>query len=283
MTNFIEHSGKTEAEAANNALAELNAIAAGRTYDYEVQVLEKPKKGVLGLGSVLAKVRLIYTLHDDSSDSPELTEDIPEAAPEPTPQVVAAAPDWLDYSTSGEEAESADDDGGAHNELEAAESAVRTFLIDLLKHMTISAELNIKRGNAKLNVKIIPQGGGDASGLLIGRRGETLDALQRVTSAVVNKSLEPHVRIYLDTEGYRERRNEMLTGVAERAAQKVVRSRRDVTLDPMNAYERHVIHTALQNYKGVHTFSLGREPNRRVVVGYGTKRSENRGGSNYDY
>jgi spoIIIJ-associated protein len=277
MTNFIEHSGKTETEATNNALAELAAIAAGRDHTYEVQVIEKSKKGVLGLGSALAKVRLIYTLQDDGSETAETAPPVPAPAPE-TAKSDKPVPEWLDYATTGD-----DEDGGLHEELEAAENAVRAFLTELLKHMSIDAELQIKRGGSKLNVKIIPAGGVDASGLLIGRRGETLDALQRVTSAVVNKALEPHVRVYLDAEGYRERRNEMLTGVAERAAQKVVRSRRDVTLDPMNAYERHVIHTALQNYKGVHTFSLGREPNRRVVVGYGTKRVETRGGSDYDY
>ncbi|MDR0937273.1 MAG: protein jag [Oscillospiraceae bacterium] len=278
MTNFIEHSGKTETEATNNALAELTKIAGERTYDYEVQVIEKSKKGVLGLGSALAKVRVIYTLQDDGSEVSDAGADSEPVAAAALKSVKSETPEWLDYATTGDDGES-----GAHEELEAPEAAVREFLLDLLKHMTIDAELQIKRGSGKLSVKIIPVGGADASGLLIGRRGETLDALQRVTSAVVNKSLEQHVRVYLDTEGYRERRNEMLTGVAERAAQKVIRSRRDVTLDPMNAYERHVIHTALQNHKGVHTFSTGREPNRRVVVGYGSKRLETRGGSDYDY
>ncbi len=110
---------------------------------------------------------------------------------------------------------------------------------------------------------------GDKLGALIGRRGETLDAIQQLTSYAVNRSGEKNrARIQVDAENYREKREQSLERLADKVAAKVVKFRRNVTLEPMNAYERHVIHTALQDVKDVSTFSIGTEPNRRVVVAY---------------
>jgi len=113
-------------------------------------------------------------------------------------------------------------------------------------------------------------------GALIGRRGETLDAIQHLTNYVVNRGVSGRVRINLDAENYRQRRNETLENLAARTAGKVIKYRRNMTLDPMNAYERHVIHSALQNYEHVSTYSVGTEPNRRIVVAYG-RNNENAG------
>ena len=109
---------------------------------------------------------------------------------------------------------------------------------------------------------------GENMGALIGHRGETLDAIQQLTGYAVNKGRSHRVRIHVDAEGYRARREESLNRLARKTAGKVVKYRRNITLEAMNAYERHVIHTALQDYPGVSTFSTGTEPNRRTVVAY---------------
>ena len=142
---------------------------------------------------------------------------------------------------------------------------VDTFLTGLFERMDIEVSLDIKEEEGSINVIL----GGKDPGALIGRRGETLDAIQHLTNYVVNRSVSGRVRINLDAENYRQRRNEALENLAVRTAGKVIKYRRNMTLDPMNAYERHVIHTALQEHKNVSTFSVGSEPNRRVVVAFG--------------
>ena len=106
--------------------------------------------------------------------------------------------------------------------------------------------------------------------------GETLDAIQQLTSYCVNRSGEKRVRIHVDAENYRAKREQSLQSLARKVAAKVVRNRRNVTLEPMNAYERHVIHTALQDVEGVSTYSMGTEPNRRVIVAYDRSSKEQR-------
>jgi len=142
---------------------------------------------------------------------------------------------------------------------------VDVFLSGLFKHMDIEVDLDISEADGSINVILT----GKDPGALIGRRGETLDAIQHLSNYVVNRSVSGRVRINLDAENYRQRRNEALESLATRTAGKVIKYRRNMTLDPMNAYERHVIHTALQEHKNVSTFSVGSEPNRRVVVAFG--------------
>ena len=109
---------------------------------------------------------------------------------------------------------------------------------------------------------------GDNQGILIGHRGETLDAIQQLTNYAVNTGSDKRIRIQMDAENYRAKREQSLESLAGKVAAKVAKYRRSVTLEPMNAYERHVIHAALQDVKGVTTYSIGTEPNRRVVVAY---------------
>ena len=143
---------------------------------------------------------------------------------------------------------------------------IRTFLTGLLRHMESEAEVKVYEVE-KNRYKVILEG--DKLGALIGRRGETLDAIQQLTSYAVNRSGDKNrARIQVDAEGYREKREQSLQRLADKVAAKVVKYRRNVTLEPMNAYERHVIHTALQEVRDVSTFSIGTEPNRRVVVAY---------------
>jgi len=143
---------------------------------------------------------------------------------------------------------------------------IRTFLSGLLQHMESEAEVKVYE-TEKNRYKVILEG--EKLGALIGRRGETLDAIQQLTSYAVNRSGDKNrARIQVDAEGYREKREQSLERLADKVAAKVVKYRKNVTLEAMNAYERHVIHTALQNVKDVSTFSIGTEPNRRVVVAY---------------
>ena len=143
---------------------------------------------------------------------------------------------------------------------------IRTFLTGLLRHMESEAEVKVYEAE-KNRYKVILEG--EKLGALIGRRGETLDAIQQLTSYAVNRSGEKNrARVQVDAENYREKREQSLERLADKVAAKVVKYRKNVTLEPMNAYERHVIHTALQDAKDVSTFSIGTEPNRRVVVAY---------------
>ena len=143
---------------------------------------------------------------------------------------------------------------------------IRTFLTGLLRHMESEAEVKVYEVE-KNRYKVILEG--DKLGALIGRRGETLDAIQQLTSYAVNRSGDRNrARIQVDAENYREKREQSLARLADKVAAKVVKYRKNMTLEPMNAYERHVIHTALQDTKDISTFSIGTEPNRRVVVAY---------------
>lgn len=143
-------------------------------------------------------------------------------------------------------------------------TAIRAFLSGLLEHMDTKAEIRVYQPEEG-RYKVILEGAG--MGALIGRRGETLDAIQQLTNYSVNRN-GVRVRIQLDAEGYREKREQSLQNLARKEAAKVVKYRRSRTLEPMNAYERHVIHTALQEFPGVNTYSTGVDPNRRVVIAF---------------
>ncbi|MDR1735714.1 MAG: protein jag [Oscillospiraceae bacterium] len=143
------------------------------------------------------------------------------------------------------------------------DTRVTAFLEGLLERMDANAslELNITdEGNLEYTMS------GSKTGILIGRRGETLDAMQHLAGSVANRGEESPVRVTLDAENYRAKREASLIELATRTAAKAVKYRRNVPLDPMNSYSRHVIHTALQDYPGVTTHSVGNEPNRRVII-----------------
>ena len=145
------------------------------------------------------------------------------------------------------------------------ESRVRAFLTGLLQHMGVEAEMEIsEKENGALCVNLT----GESMGVIIGRRGETLDAIQHLTNYAVNRGNDKRTHISVDAENYRAKREDSLVSLAEKMAAKVIKYKRSMALEPMNSYERHVIHTALQNYEGVTTASTGTEPNRRVVVSY---------------
>lgn len=147
---------------------------------------------------------------------------------------------------------------------EEIESRIRIFLGDMFSAMDIPVEVKITFDTEEecVNVELI----GENMGLLIGKRGQTLDSIQYLTSLVLNKGKEKYVRIKVDTENYRQRRKDTLESLAKNIAYKVKRSRRSVALEPMNPYERRIIHSALQGDKFVSTKSEGEEPFRHVVV-----------------
>ena len=136
-------------------------------------------------------------------------------------------------------------------------------------NMTVAVQIEYDEENHFMNIDL----SGDEMGVLIGKRGQTLDSLQYLVSLVVNKDAESYIKVKVDTENYRQRRKETLENLAKNIAYKVKRTKRPVSLEPMNPYERRVIHSALQNDKYVTTHSEGEEPFRRVVVTL--KRKEN--------
>jgi len=139
------------------------------------------------------------------------------------------------------------------------------FVSDLLGHMNIAAEIEIEREAGQLYVEIIGERHDDM-GVIIGKRGDTLDAIQYLLSLIVNKGRDQYIRVLLDTENYREKREKTLIDLANKMANKAIRRGRSVKLDPMNPYERRIIHSALQSFEGISTYSVGEEPYRRIVI-----------------
>lgn len=144
------------------------------------------------------------------------------------------------------------------------EDTAKNFLKDIFNAMNLAVVVNTKYDEEEKNLNI--DLAGEDMGMLIGKRGQTLDSLQYLVSLVVNKESESYIRVKLDTENYRERRKETLENLAKNISFKVKRTKRPVSLEPMNPYERRIIHSALQNDRYVTTHSEGEEPYRRVVV-----------------
>ena len=251
---YIDVTGKTEEEAIRAALSQLGL----ERDDVSVEILERSKSGFLGIGSSPAKVRVSYEL--DVAEEPEVpqakpaekkpVEKKPESKPEPKPE---PAPEKKPEQSAAPVSETEDAD------------RIRAFLTGLLEHMDCRAQVKVYE-EEKNRYKVILEG--QRLGALIGRRGETLDAIQQLTNYAVNSGRDKRVRIHVDAENYRAKREQSLESLANKVAGKVLKYRRSVTLEPMNAYERHVIHAALQDKEGVTTYSIGTEPNRRVVVAY---------------
>ena len=261
MRQYIDVTGKTENEAISKALEQLGLDRD----DVSVEILERAKSGFLGLGSCPAKVRVSYGEEEEPVVIPAAPEKKPEQPKKPAPE---KRPERKPKPEKPEKVEKAPkaapvQDLGEEVDDEKAQ-AIRKFLTGLLAQMESEAVIKVYQPE-KGRYKVILDG--QNLGALIGRRGETLDAIQQLTSYSVNRT-GGRVRIQLDAEGYREKREQSLQHLARKVAAKVVKYRRSVTLEPMNAYERHVIHTALQDVPGVTTYSTGVDPNRRVIVAY---------------
>ena len=259
MMKSLEKSGRTVDEALRAALAELGLDVDDVSYSYEI--VTRPKSGFLGIGSVPAVVRVSYEAKDEPAPQ------APKAESKPAPAAKPAAPKTEKKSAPKAESKPAPQavEVAPVVEEDAEYAAIRTFLSGLLSRMGVDAEIEIgRRENGGINVRL----SGDGMGAIIGRRGETLDAIQHLTNYVVNRGSDKHMHISVDAENYRSKREESLARLAEKMAEKAIKYKRSMAFEPMNSYERHVIHTALQNYEGVTTSSTGVEPNRRVVVSY---------------
>ena len=244
MLKTLEKSGKTEEAAIAAALEELGLDRD----DVSVEIVERAKSGFLGIGASPAVIRVQYEAPDEELETvAEAVAESAAAAPaEAQPAAAPAAP-----------AAAVDEPEGY--------ARIRAFVSGLLEHMGIQAEIEITaRDNGGVNVNL----SGSNMGAVIGRRGETLDAIQHLTNYAVNRGSDKHMHISVDAESYRAKREESLVRLAEKRAAKAIKYKRSMALEPMNSYERHVIHTALQDYEGVTTSSTGTEPNRRVVVSY---------------
>lgn len=290
MEKFIITTGKTLDLAIAAALEELKL---DRT-NVSVEVLAQPRSGFLGIGAQPAKVKVSYggeepapaaALSAASRSKPKpfvpksrreepspaaREEDKPAAEVRPSHPPKKAVKE-LEKPRPAE----ARDETPKETKVYApaapgsVEERIEIFLKGLLERMGLDAVPHAEKTNEDIyKVDLV----GTNLGALIGHRGETLDAIQHLTNYSINRDAAKRVRINVDAENYRRKREESLARLARKVAGKVIRYRRDITLEPMNAYERHVIHAALQDYAGVTTFSVGSEPNRRVVVALGRGR-----------
>ena len=252
MLKYIDTTGRNEEEAIASALEQLQLDRD----DVSVEILERAKSGFLGIGSTPAKVRVTYEVPDEEI----VEEPVPVVEEEVPAPVVKEVPVIEEAPVVEEKKEAPAVPAG-----DAKVEQITKFLVGLMEHMNVQATPVVESaedGIYRVNLE------GEDLGAIIGRRGETLDAIQQLTSYSVNRGVSKRVRIHVDAEHYRAKREESLVRLAHRVADKVIKYRRNVTLEPMNAYERHVIHTALQDYPGVTTYSTGTEPNRRTVVAY---------------
>jgi len=288
MLKNYEASGKTVEEAIDNALA----MAKTGIEDVDIEVLELGGRGVFGLGKKDARVRISLDVPEEKKQSERKTHQPPPAkgavtkeeedeAPQVTEMIRQRPPQARQESpgsrsrrpksTSGRPDAGKQDAPGeskaAEPQLEEAEAevlaqAARAFLNPVFASLKVQPQQEIKIREGILWLVF----SGPGLGSLIGRRGETLNALQYLTNLAVNKERKEHARLVLDVEGYRAGREETLIVLAKKMAEKTVRSGRRVELEPMNPHERRIVHIALQNDKRVNTISQGEEPYRRVVI-----------------
>ena len=229
MPKSIISEGKTTNEAIENGLKELNV----NKNQVDIKVLESDDKR--SFFSILAPrvVKVELTVKESNNNEIEDTENKPKEIKK--------------YS---------------NQELEGAESNVNKFLNEFLSKVGQDIKFSIKKEETGLVVTI----DGKEAGCLIGYRGETLYSLQNILISVGSKGLESRVRVILDIEDYKNKREKTLEDLAERMERKVIRTGRPVTLEPMKAYERKIIHSKLQNSNKVTTHSIGEEPRRRLVI-----------------
>ena len=258
--DYIQVSAKTVEDAVLEAAMKL---ATTREH-LEYEVIEKGSAGFLGFGAKPAVIKA-RALTDEEIEKTE-------KQPEPVKEVVKQeAKKEIKKEVKKEEpvkapkAEKAEEPAVVKKEaVSGKEISAEDFLKDVFKAMDMVVEIKVTENKEEKTMDI--ELSGEDMGVLIGKRGQTLDSLQYLVSLVVNKYSDEYIRVKIDTENYRERRKETLENLARNIAYKVKRTRKTVSLEPMNPYERRVIHSALQNDRYVTTHSEGEEPYRRVVV-----------------
>ena len=249
---YIEVKAKTIDDAITDALVQLGITS--DQLDYEI--IEKGSSGFLGLGrkDVVIKARKKVVVPEKKAE-PVVEKKVAEPAP-----VKKAVQEKKNTEVSEKPVEKV----AANIDYASLEVSVKEFLAQVFKAMELEVEIitKVDKDNKVIDVEFK----GPEMGMLIGKRGQTLDSLQYLTNLAVNKQSESYVKVKLDTEDYRKRRKETLENLAKNIAYKVKRTKRPVSLEPMNPFERRVIHSALQNDKFVSTHSEGEEPYRHVVV-----------------
>lgn len=250
MEGNIRVTARTVDNAVTEALIQLE-ITSDRL---EYKVIEKGSSGFLGIGMKQAVIEAKVKSETAEDTKVQMKNEIPEVKKESAPVVDNKEEKNRQEIKPPIELVQVKED---------TKKAVESFLEDTLKAMGMNVELISdidKSGSLSVNMK------GEDMGILIGKRGQTLDALQYLANRVANKHQDGYVRVKLDTENYRKRREETLKNLAKNIAFKVKRSRKPVSLEPMNPYERRIIHSTLQEDSYVTTHSEGDEPYRKVVV-----------------
>lgn len=284
---YIEVTGKSVEEAITNACTKLGIPSS--KLDYEV--IEKGSSGLFGLfNSKPAKIKAREKSEEtDDSVKEEAKAEVKtetkaeaktevkkeakpetkkEFKPEPKKEVKAEVKTEVKRESESEVMDEFKDEPKSEpfsaEQKEEIKKQINAFLDNMFgaMNMTVNVDITFDDEENSVNIDL----SGDNMGVLIGKRGQTLDSIQYLTSLVINKNSDKYVRIKLDTENYRKRRKETLESLAKNIAYKVKRSRRPVSLEPMNPYERRIIHSALQSDKFVSTRSEGEEPFRHVVV-----------------
>ena len=304
MEKSIITTGKTIDLAIDAALTQLGLDRDS----VSVQVLQQAKAGFLGFGAAPAKVQVTYEAPDPIPEAPKValsaaSRSKPKAAPAPAkkPEVVkpavnkvekAEAPKTETPKAEQPKAPKVEESKPQQPKQQKApkeprepkqqkapkepkvyapaaegstEETIEKFLKGLLENMGSQAVPHAVKGEDNVyRVDLV----GEDLGFLIGHRGETLDAIQHLCNYAINRDVSGHIRVNVDAEEYRQKREDSLRRYARKKAQQVLKARRRTTLEPMNAYERHVIHATLQEMENITTHSTGTEPNRRVVIEY---------------
>ena len=270
--------------------AALNQLGLDRD-SVSVQVIAEPKSGFLGIGAQPAKIQVTYEAPDEapkaalssaSRSKPKKKAEAPKQEEVKPAAPAAEAPKAPKAERKSEPKKEEPKAPKAPKAPEApkapkapkvyataepgsVEEKIEVFLKGLLEHMGSKAVPHAVKGEGNTyDVELV----GEDLGYLIGRRGDTLDALQHLANYTINRGVEGRLRINVDAEDYREKREDSLRRYARKKAQQVLKARRRTTLEPRNAYERHVIHAALQDMDTITTHSTGTEPNRRIVIEY---------------
>lgn len=245
-----EKKAKSIEEAIELAVAELNVARENA----QIEVIQEPSKGFLGLGGKDAVVKVTAECGDVPTSEKSKCDCTCDCKSEKAPRT----------------------SGGVYNSDCPAENA-ENFIRDILTAMGLEVSVKAELNDDLLEVKLE----GDNMGVVIGKRGDTLDSLQYLTSLVVNQKSEKYIKVSIDTENYRKKREEALCALSARLAEKVARTGKKFALEPMNPYERRIIHSNLQDNEDVTTFSVGQEPYRKIVIApKNPKPYQKRGGYN---
>lgn len=260
--NYVIKTAKTVDEAVREALTELNITRENA----EIEVLDEGQKGFLGLiGSKDATVKVWPKVDETKSILNEIFNEDIEA--EKSQDVVQNTDDELEFENeevSTDEVDMEEAIKTLDEENEEILSAAREFISKILETLELENIVEMELEDNTLNVNV--NGDENRLGILIGKRGVTLDSIQYILNLIVNKKSSRYIRVNLDSSGYRDKRKKTLENLAGKMANKVLKTGRSIKLEPMNSYERKIIHTTLQDFEGVLTHSEGKDPFRKVVI-----------------